>query len=51
MNDTKIKPIRYTAREVALMRKVARFFNPQARPSYKAFGLVREGRKFVWMPR
>lgn len=42
--------IRYSRRQVALMLRVARLFDPTSRHTIKSLGLERDGPDFVWNP-
>jgi hypothetical protein len=52
MTTFTMKPIRYNARQVALMLEMARHLSKNGRAlNFKSLGLERDGEGFVWIPR
>lgn len=41
-------PIRFSRRDLRLMIRVARFFDPTCKPTYRSLGLVKDGRGYLW---
>lgn len=51
MTTFTMKPIRYDARQVALMLEIARHFSHGRALNFRSLGLEKDGEGYVWNPR